>query len=143
MKELVKSDEIMSKKIKCLESIPGIGFHTAVAMGAETGGFAMCSFRKQLASYSGLDVAARQSGEMDTKSNISKKGNGRIRAILYMPVVSTLVYDEHFSSFYQRIASRNPKTGKIGVIALERKMMLLMYTMWKKEEMYSPPENEA
>lgn len=142
MKELVEADTLISTKIRCLESIPGIGFHTAVAVAAETGGFAMCSSRKQLASYAGLDVPARQSGETDGRRNISKKGNRRIRAILYMPAVSTLVHDKHLLSFYQRIASKNPNAGKVGIIAVERKLLLLMYTLWKKEEMYSSPDKE-
>lgn len=141
MKELIEADAPMYKKIKCLESIPGIGFHTAAAVVAETGGFAMCSSRKQLASYAGLDVTARQSGEIDGRRSISKKGNRRIRAILYMPAVSTLVHDEHLRSFYDRVTARNQNAGKIGIIAVERKLLLLMYTLWKKEEMYSPSEH--
>lgn len=137
MKALIRQDADMEKKMKCLESIPGIGFRTAVAIVAETNGFSLCTSRKQLASYAGLDVPARQSGEVDGKRSISKKGNRRIRAILYMPAVSTLKHDEGFQTFYQRISEKNSGAGKIGIVAIERKLLLLMYTLWKKGEVYS------
>ena len=136
MREVVAADSDMEKRISYMTSIPGIGFHSAVAVVAETGGFAMCTSRKQLASYAGLDVPAKQSGEVDGKRKISKAGNRRLRAILYMPAVSCLKHNQLLKNFYDRINSRNPTAGKVGIVAVERKLLLLMYTLWKTEKEY-------
>jgi hypothetical protein len=37
---------------------------------------------------------------------------------------------------YNRITSRNPRHKKIGLTALQRKLLLLIYTLWKTGEIY-------
>lgn len=134
--EVIQSDSFLNDKMKKLMSIKGVGLISAITVVAETQGFANITNRKQLASYAGLDVVERQSGtSVFGKSRISKKGNSHIRRILYMPAMSASISNEEFKRFYNRV-NEGKKYKKIGLVALERKILLLMFTLWKKDEMY-------
>lgn len=133
----VESDPELAAAVKRLESIKGIGYFSIVSIIAETQGFHMISNRKQLASYAGLDVSARQSGKIDTGHHISKRGNARIREALYFPAISACRFNRQIHGAYERICARTA-TKKVGITAGMRKMLLLMYALWKNKEEYDP-----
>ena len=66
---------------------------------------------------------------------ISKKGNVRLRSALYMPALSSSMYDNRLKSFYNRV-NDGREVKKNGVIAVMRKLLILIYTLWKKDEEY-------
>lgn len=134
---LVKSDEALYAKIRKIETIKGVGFMTITTIIAETQGFELITSRKQLASYAGLDVIERQSGtSICGKNRISKKGNSRIRAALYFPAMVASRYNIPLKEYYSRISTKNPRQKMIGITALQRKLLLLMYTLRKNEEAF-------
>lgn len=133
----VGSDPELAAAVRRLEAIKGIGYFSVVSIIAETEGFHMLSNRKQLASYAGLDVSARQSGRIDTAHHISKRGNARIREALYFPAISACRFNRQIHTAYERICDKTP-AKKVGITAAMRKMLLLMYTLWKNKEEYDP-----
>lgn len=134
----VATDTELKKKVDRLDSIKGIGKITIVTILAETNGFALIKNRKQLASYAGLDVVAKQSGKEDPKHTISKKGNAHIRRALYMPGMSAARFNAQQKELYTRVCSRNPNARMKGVVASMRKLLLLVYTLWTNGEYYDP-----
>ena len=136
--ELVCSRPEVKEKIDKLLTIKGFGFATIVRILAETSGFKDFANAKQLTSYVGVDVVENQSGPIAHKTKISKRGNAYIRAALYYPALSASRYNPHLREQYQRILEKHPSEKKIGIVALERKMLLLMYSMWKSGELYDP-----
>lgn len=113
IKNLINKDEKLCNRVEKLETIKGVGFVTVAIIIAETKGFDMIVSRKQLASYAGLDVIERQSGQrMYGKTRISKKGNSHIRAALYFPAMVASKHNPTLKEDYQRIVSRNPKQKK-------------------------------
>ncbi len=77
---IVKKDQELAKKIDTMTTIPGVGQLTAVIVLAETNGFELIKSKKQLVSYSGLDVKLKDSGtSVKGKPRISKKGNRHLR----------------------------------------------------------------
>jgi len=140
LKELVKEDPELASKFENIETIKGVGFITIAIVVAETQGFSLINNRKQLASYAGLDVVERQSGtSVKGKSRISKKGNSHIRGALYFPAIVSSVRNVEFKNDYQRII-KNKANKKIGLIAIQRKLLLLMFTLWKNNEKYQERE---
>lgn len=135
LKELAQSDEYLMNKIENLVSIPGVGIMTALTIIGETNGFKLIQSGRQLASYAGLDVVHKDSGSKRGKSRLSKKGNRYIRQAMYMPALSGSKHMQEMSNFYQRINERN-KSKKIGLLGVARKMLVLMYTLWKNDEVY-------
>ena len=130
-------DKNFSEQVQKIETIKGVGFFTIVTILCETNGFALFNNIRQVVSYAGLDVSERQSGLFKGKSRISKKGNARIRQCLYMPAVSATTHNEHVRALYLRIVERNPKIKRKGVVAGMRKLLILIFVLWKKNETYN------
>jgi transposase len=137
--KFVDNDKKLKTKIDYLKSIPGVGLLSAAVVVAETNGFADITSIKQLTSFAGLDVKIRDSGTLKGKTKISKCGNSHIRKVLYMPALSKKTYDKTTSQFYNRIKEKKG-VGMVAVVAVERKLLGLMYTLWKKEEMFRKTE---
>lgn len=116
--------------------IKGVGILTIATIIAENQGFENFTNVKQLVSYTGLDVVKRESGtSIKGKTKISKKGNKYIRRALYMPAIVACRYNENLRNTYVNIITR--KVSKmIGVVAVQRKLLILIYTLWNKNEHY-------
>lgn len=142
IKELIKNDEYLYRQFKNIEQIKGVSTITIATIVSETNGFASITNIKQLTSYAGMDVMINQSGLFNGKTRISKKGNSHIRAALYPPAMSALQCNQRLKQFYQAVMTRHT-CGKIGVVAVARKMLILIYTLWKKEVNYDPLKNVA
>jgi transposase len=137
IKTTVNADKELSGKIKKITTIKGVGVMTVVKVIAETGGFYLFQSINQLISYAGLDVVENQSGNHNGKTWISKKGNADLRTALYMPALSAIRVDEKIKSFNDRIMATH-LYKKQGIVAVMRKLLILIYTLWKKNEEFNP-----
>lgn len=136
IRKLVASEDWLLEKVKKLSTIKGVGFMTVVIIVAETLGFDQFYSVKQLAGYAGYDVVERQSGtSINGKSRISKKGNSHIRRALHFPALVAARHNEKFKNTYLRIYERTPHK-MVGFVALQRKLLCLMFTLWKNDEEY-------
>ena len=133
----INRDKDLKIRIEYLLSIPGVGLLTAAVVVAETNGFAAIGSIKQLTSYAGLDVRIAESGTWKGKSKISKRGNSHIRKALFMPSLSQKTHDPTTKQFYDRLKEKKG-IGMVAAVAVERKLLGLMFALWKKEEMYRP-----
>ncbi len=137
MRELAESDPELSRRTKHVITIPGVNFVTAITVIAETDGFANVGNRRQLVSYVGLDVVMKESGTLTWRPHISKRGNAYIRAGLYMAAVSSIIHNKTLKTYFKRLKD-NGKPGKTGIVALERKLLVLIYTLYKNGRDYNP-----
>lgn len=137
IRSLVDQDTDLKGRIDHIVSIQGVGFMTAVTVTCETNGFAMINSAKQLASYAGLDIALRQSGKHTGRSSISKRGNRFIRSALYMPALTASRCNPQLKVFYQRLVDRKANK-KLALVAVARKLLCLIYTLWKTNTDYNP-----
>ena len=136
LKSIVKANPELQKRIDHIISAPGIGFLTAVTVIAETNGFNLISNKKQLISYAGYDVVEKQSGSsVRGKSHISHKGNRHIRKAMHMPALTAIRHTDHNKDLFVRLVSKHGIKMK-AVVAVQRKLLVLLYTLWKKEEDY-------
>ncbi len=135
MRDLISKDGALKKKLGFLESIPGISFISAATVVGETLGFESITNAKQLTSYAGYDVVLRESGRFKGRTRISKKGNSHIRAVLHMPSMACVRCNPTLKQFYNRL---KPKKAKplVALVAVQRKLLILMFTLWRKEENY-------
>jgi len=139
---LLEAEPELARKLAHLTSVPGIGLTTAIVVVAETNGFVLIENERQLASYAGLDVVQRQSGLSAQATRISRRGNVHLRQALYLPAMSSLRYNPQQMAFYARLRARQP-SGKPGVIAVMRKLLLLCYSLWKNDQPYDPHYHPA
>lgn len=136
IEKTIISEEWLAEKVNKLITINGVGLLTLAIVIAETQGFALVSNRKQLASYAGYDVVQVESGtSVKGKTHISKKGNSRIRAALHFPALAASRYNQELKEDYQRINIAKP-SKMVGATALQRKLLLLIYTLWKNNDVF-------
>ena len=138
IKRITVEDKDFYERVKKIETIKGLQLITIVTILSETNGFAQFNNIRQVVSYAGLDVTERQSGLFKGKTRISKKGNSRIRQCLYMPALSATNHNDRIKALYQRIVERNPTIKRKGVVAGMRKLLILTFVLWKKNEAYNP-----
>ena len=138
VKAIVKENKELTQKLAYVCSIKGVGFITAITIIAETNGFNLVRNKKQLVSYAGLDIKFKDSGSsVHHKPRISRKGNKYIRKAMYLPAMSAFRHDDHMKSLFVRLVSKHGIKMKAAV-AVQRKLLELIYTLWKKEQMYDP-----
>ena len=137
MRDLVEASPELRSGIGNLESIPGVSFISAATVVGETLGFDSMNNAKQLTSYAGYDVVQRESGSFRGRTRISKRGNAHIRAVLHMPSMTCVRCNPTLKQFYERLKPTKEKPI-VALIAVQRKLLILMYTLWKNQSQYDP-----
>lgn len=136
LKEVIKTRPEIEKRVHQVCTIKGLGLLSMLAILGETNGFELMRSSKQLVSFAGLDVVQRESGtSVRGRSRISKQGNSHIRRVLYFPAISASRYNLPLQAYYTRLVSNN-KPKLVALIAVERKMLCLIYALWKSGEEY-------
>lgn len=135
MQVLVSKTTTLKSRIVYLESIPGISFISAATVVGETLGFESISSAKQHTSFAGYDVILRESGNFKGKTKISKKGNSHIRAVLHMPSMTCVRCNPTLKQFYRRLKPQKARPI-VALVAVQRKILILMFTLWKNETYY-------
>ena len=138
MAELVSSDPVIKARVEIMESIKCVGKKTALLVTAETLGFHQMTSAKQVASYAGLDVKKEQSGGTDKKGHMTKRGNAHLRAALFLPAMVGSWSNPQLMEDYNRICASHPQSKTIALVALERKLLCLMYSLWKSGKQWDP-----
>lgn len=138
IKSLVENDKQLKQRIDNIATVKGLGLITIVSVLCETNGFELFNNIRQVVSYAGLDVEMKESGKFKGKTKISKKGNARIRQCLYMPALSAVTFNAPVKALYERIVERNPAIKKKGIVAGMRKLLILIFVLWRKNQAYNP-----
>lgn len=139
---LVKTEPELAQRLKNIKTAKGLGDMTILTVLAETRCFELVSNQKQLTSYAGFDIVFNDSGLKKGKTSISKKGNTFIRKALFMPALSACRANPQMKELYKRLVSKG-KNKKLAIIAVARKLLLLIYTLWKSNSVYIPDYKSA
>jgi transposase len=126
LKKLVRADEALALTIKRLETAPGVGTLTAIAVMAHLPELGTLS-PKAAASLAGLAPINRDSGKKSGKRSI-RGGRPRLRKALYMAALAASRSKSRFNPFYQAIASRSG-SRKSAIIAVARKLLTILNAM--------------
>lgn len=132
--ELSKNDT----NFTLLTSIPGIGENLAARLIAEIGDISRFNNAKQLVAYAGIDPQVYESGSYKGKFSISKKGNKRLRSLLYIAVSCSLrnnLKDNSFKDYYKR-KTQQGKIHKVVLIACCNKLIRIIYSMCNTGTLY-------
>lgn len=74
-------------------------------------------------------------GNFKGKTKISKKGNSHIRAVLHMPSMTCVRCNPTLKQFYRRLKPQKARPI-VALVAVQRKILILMFTLWKNETYY-------
>lgn len=132
----IASNKEVAEKVDKICMIKGVGIKTVSTILAETNGFLLFKNSRQLVSFSGYDVVENQSGTHNGKTRISKKGNSHIRRILHLPAFSVVRWRvKPFEDLYERTYAKHGIKMK-SYVAVQKKLLVLIYSLWKKDEAY-------
>jgi transposase len=145
-KELVKTKKLIEdhiatnaeieERVNKVCSIKGVGILTAATLVAEYNGFDLIKNIPQLVSLGGYDVVEDQSGKRIGKTKISKKGNAHVRRILHMPALNMITHKVGaMPALFARTLDKHGIKMK-SYVALQRKLLILIYTLGKKNEKF-------
>jgi transposase len=125
--EVVQSDADLNEQFAILKRIRGVGGRSAILLLTELAVLDPTMTVKQLVAYAGLDPRSYESGtSVDRPVRISKMGNARLRAILYMNALSAVRHDRGARLFFARLVAR----GKKKMQALVAVMRKLLHGIW-------------
>lgn len=139
LEELIDEYAASLEETQLLMSIPGVAEYSAMTILAEIGEIDRFDTDKALVSYAGLNPSIRESNGSRIEGGVSKKGSKHLRWILVQcaHVAVHTCNDPYLKRFYDRLASR--KTSKEAIVATARKMLVSIYHMLDRKEVYDPP----
>jgi len=130
-------DEHFSLMIKLLKTIPGVSQISAMTIIAETGGdMSVFESSDKIVGWAGLRPRNDESAGK-YKSTAITKGNKYLRTILVQVAwAASRTKNSFFKEKLQRLSMRKPR--KKALIAIARKMLVVIWNILKKAEEYNP-----
>lgn len=122
-------------KVAVLQSVPGVGVVTAMTFQTELLGPERFKQPGEVAKMIGLAPLVQESGERRRGGSLIKAGNWRLRTILVEAAWRWVRRDEGARSLYRRYV-RNTGDGKKAIVAVARKLAIMLWRMVTREEMY-------
>jgi len=100
---------------------------------------------RSVGAYLGLVPARDQSGDRDPQKRISKEGDEMLRKLLVSCahyILGPFGSDSDLRPHGKKIASRGGKNSKKrAVVAVARKLAVLLHSLWLSGELYEPLRN--
>ena len=118
-----------------LQTHPGVGPVTALAMVLTLGPADRFASAKQVGSYLGLIPSEHSSGGRQQLGRISKQGNSFLRFLLVEAGQTAVRYDAELGRFYRRLAGR--KHRALAKVAVARKLATRLYRMLREDWDYA------
>lgn len=126
-----------------LTTLDGIGTTTAARLVAELGDIGSFRNAAALASYVGAIPGLRQSGKRQgTRAGMTRIGNKRLRAKLWMPTLVAVQRSPWLRAYYQGLLTRG-KLPKVALVAAMRKLLIAVYFVAKNRKPFIPIATEA
>ncbi len=142
--QLVKQMVELSKErtdYQSLLSFPGIGEATAVCLMGEMGDIHCFKNQKQLNAYVGIDIRRYQSGNTFYKDKINKRGNNKLRKILFYMIQTMITLrqktNNHLVDYYDKLKTQpQRKPHKVASIACVNKFLKVAFHLITQHKTY-------
>jgi transposase len=146
IKEYDRRIEVISKEkypeTELLRAIKGVGPLTALAFVLILEDPERFAKSRQVGSFIGLTPRRDQSGEVDKQLRITKAGNPFLRRLLVgaaQYILGPFGEDCDLRRFGLRLSARGGKNAKRrSVVAVARKLAVLLHRLWQQGEIYEP-----
>ena len=140
LQALVHRHEALSRRAALYQSVSGVGELTAATLLAYLPELGQgCG--KGLTALAGLAPWPRDSGQHKGPRAI-RGGRGVVRRALYMAALSAIRSNHALGGFYRRLRRRG-KLGKVALVAVMRKLLLLLHAIACRGTPWVPDHNPA
>lgn len=133
LRKRVAADETLAADVKRLQTAPGVGPVTAIALMAHMPELGQLT-PKTAASLAGLAPFNRDSGKYNGRRSISG-GRPLVRRALYMAALAATHSQSPFRSVYTAIAARSG-SKKVAIIAVARKLLTILNAMQRDQKAF-------
>ena len=127
-------------EVKLLQTAPGLGPRTAEVVAAYLHEPQRFHKAKQVSAYSGLVPRQHQSGEMDRRGRISKRGPALLRKLLVECAWCMVRYNAWARGFYLRLTGGGQRRKKQAIVALARKILVRSWAMLRDGKSWHDPQ---
>ena len=135
MMSLIQNEKDLIEKYNLLQSMKGVGTKLALSLIADLPELGKAS-KKEIAALVGVAPIINESGKQRGRSMI-RHGRHTVRKMLYMGALSAVRHDETMKEFYNRLLAKG-KAKKVALVAVMRKMLVVMNVMVTKNKPYLP-----
>ena len=116
-------------------TIPGIGNNLAAMIIGEIGDISRFENPEKLIKFAGLDVKVYQSGTINHKGHIRKRGSPILRYALALSVQKLRIHSPVFSEYYYS-KLRQGKATNVAIIATTRKLIRVIWKMMTTDQVF-------
>jgi len=141
LKETVAAHADLAPTLALLQSVPGIGFITALTILCEGGDLTRFDCIDQLSAYAGLCPRVTQSGESAHHGHISKQGPPVLRWVLQQAAWVAIRCDPQVRRIHARIARR--AGNKKAATALARKLLSYAWSVVRRGQPFVWPNPDT
>jgi transposase len=134
LKEKIKLDDRARHIVELLESIPGIGWLSALALYLEIIDISRFKSAKKLHKYIGIVPGVHQSGEVHRGGRLTKDGNSLLRWMMVEDAWRAVAKDRYYDNLYERHKRKLGKTRAI--LPVTRALLYAVYQVWSQEKRY-------
>lgn len=124
---LIGNHQQLAEDANLIDSAPGFAKLSSTKLLAELAVLPDDMSPSQWVAHAGLDPRPRESGSsQNPPRRISKQGNVRLRAALFMPALVAVQHDPNVSAYYEKMLAK----GKPKMVALTAVMRRLLHALW-------------
>jgi len=138
--QALKSCGVWREKVELLTSVPGVAQRTAVALLAGLPELGRLN-RREISALAGVAPFNRDSGQWRGQRHIYG-GRAPVRRALYMAALVGARHNPVLKPYYCRLRLAG-KPAKVALIACMRKLLIILNTMLKTGQTWSPPNVHA
>jgi transposase len=137
MKRIISDTPHLQKDFNLLVSIPGVGPVTAMVILVEMGDLRRFARARQATAFAGVTPRQNDSGDTKGKPRLCKKGNPRVRQVLYMASMAAVQADSFLAQTYQQLL-KHGKCPMVALCAIMRKLVTIMRAVLITETAFTP-----
>jgi len=140
--QIERTTKTKYRETAALTQVPNIGALTALTLVLTLQNPDRFTKSREVGPVVGLVPRQRQSGSRDPELRITKQGDGELRRLLVLAAqrfMRNAAPDTDLKRFGLRLAARGGKNAKKrAVVAVARKLAVLLVALWKSGEVYEP-----
>jgi|SRR5580658_6442805 transposase len=128
-------------EIRILRTVPGVGPVISAAYVLTLDGVDAVEHSRSVGAFLGLRPKQSQSGDSDPEHNISKTGNIYLRRLLVQAaqyILGRYGSDSALRRWGLKLAQGGKRTKKRAVVAVARKLAVLLHHLWRTGQNYRP-----
>lgn len=138
IRRFCQNDAELSRCIKYVMSVSGIGWIVASQLLARIGDWRELKNVRQLGGFLGLVPTEHSTGERTDRGSITHTGDGRLRSKLIQASWSAIRQDDELREFFRSVCQSHPRhlASRVAIVAVARKLSVRISVVLMKQRPY-------